>query len=108
MENPGGKILFSRPLWSLSLFLGLCLASYPRAVKALPPADDLPEEKLRTEIILEGRSPLDGQPLSASQYEELKKQLAERPYPPQVAPKIRQLVFLLRVRKFFRTIFPFL
>ena len=108
MENPKSKILFSRSLGLLNLYLGLGLVSYPCTVKALPPADDLPEEKLRTEIILEGRSPINGQPLSASQYVELQKQLAERPYPPEVAPKIRQLVFLLRVRKFFRTIFPFL
>lgn len=94
--------------WRYGVLLGLSLTSGTFPLLALPPADDLPEEKLRTEIILEGRSPLDGQPLSASQYEELKKQLAERPYPPQVAPKIRQLVFLLRVRKFIRTIFPFL
>lgn len=75
---------------------------------SLPPADDIPEEILRTEIILEGRSPLDGEPLTATEYTELMEALAENPNAPQLNPKIRQLVFLLKVRKFFRTLLPFL
>ena len=45
--------------------------------QALPTAEDIPEEILRTEIILEGRSPIDGQALSAAEYEELKVDLAQ-------------------------------
>ena len=74
----------------------------------LPPPDDIPEEILRTEIILEGRSPVDGEPLTATEYTELMEALAENPNPPQLSPRIRHLVFLLRVRKFFRTFLPFL
>ncbi|AIE72573.1 MULTISPECIES: hypothetical protein [unclassified Synechocystis] len=74
----------------------------------LPPPDDIPEEILRTEIILEGRSPVDGEPLTATEYTELMEALAENPNPPQLSPRIRHLVFLLKVRKFFRTLLPFL
>jgi hypothetical protein len=74
----------------------------------LPSPDDIPEEILRTEIILEGRSPVDGEPLTATEYTELMEALAENPNPPQLSPRIRHLVFLLRVRKFFRTLIPFL
>lgn len=75
---------------------------------ALPPPDDLPEEVLRTEIILEARSPIDGKPLTAVEYAELKEKKAESPYPPQINSKIRTLVFLLQIRKFVKTIVPFL
>jgi hypothetical protein len=73
---------------------------------ALPPAEDIPEEVLRTEIITEGRSPLDGQTLSASEYAELKAQLAQRPYPPEVAAKMQNLIFLLQIRKLFTIFTP--
>ncbi|MEL6437807.1 MAG: hypothetical protein AAFQ80_00930 [Cyanobacteria bacterium J06621_8] len=75
---------------------------------ALPPATDTPEEILRTEIILEGRSPIDGQPLSASEYEELRADLAQSRFSPQVDSDIRQIIFLLQIRKFIKTIIPFI
>lgn len=78
------------------------------SVLALPPADDIPEEVLRTEIITEGRSPIDGQPLSAAEYALLEEQLAQSPYAPEINPKIRHLIFLLRVRKVIKTFVPFL
>ena len=74
---------------------------------ALPPAEDVPEEVLRTEIILEGRSPIDGKPLSAAEYEELKAQLAHASLDKQIDPDIQQLIFLLQLRKLFKTIIPF-
>ena len=74
---------------------------------ALPPPEDIPEEVLRTEIVTEGRSPLDGQPLTAAEYAELQAKLAESPHPPQLNPKVHQVIFLLRLRKFFKTILPF-
>ena len=52
-----------------------CLQPLPG--KALPPAEDIPEEVLRTEIILEGRSPINGKPLSAAEYEQLQAELQE-------------------------------
>ena len=74
---------------------------------ALPSPEDVPEEVLRTEIILEGRSPVDGKPLSAAEYEELKAQLAQTRFRPEVNSDIQQLIFLLQLRKFFKTIIPF-
>jgi hypothetical protein len=74
---------------------------------ALPPPEDTPEEILRREIITEGRSPLDNQPLSASEYAQLKAELAESKYPPQLSAKIRHAVFLLQLLKLVRTINPF-
>jgi hypothetical protein len=38
---------------------------------ALPPASDLPEEYLRAQIILEARSPLDGDVIAAGEYADL-------------------------------------
>ncbi len=76
--------------------------------RTLPPPEDLPEEVLRTEIITEGRSPVDGEPLSATEYAELQEALAKNPNPAQLSPKIRHLVFLLQMRKFLRTVAPFL
>ncbi|MCV3213363.1 hypothetical protein OGM63_07465 [Plectonema radiosum NIES-515] len=74
---------------------------------ALPEPDDTPEEILRTEIIIEARSPVDGKPLTASEYAELLTQLQTSP-PPKLTPKIREQVFLLRIRKALFQIFPFL
>ena len=75
---------------------------------ALPPPEEIPEEVLRTEIITEARSPLNGEPLTAAEYAQLRAQLAESPFPPELDPQIRQLIFLLEVRRFIKTILPFL
>jgi hypothetical protein len=83
---------------------------YPTArLLALPPPEDIPEEVLRSEIILDARSPIDGKPLTASEYAELQAQLqTPPPTPPELAPKVRKTLNLLRVRKFLKTFFPFL
>lgn len=44
-----------------------CLFFTSEAI-ALPPPEDVPEEILRTEIITEARSAIDGQPLTAAEY----------------------------------------
>lgn len=93
------------PFRFLSLLWGLILVTTQSAV-CLPPPEEVPEEVLRTEIITEARSPLDGKPLTAAEYAQLKAQLAERSSPPQVSPNIRQLIFLLRLRQLFRTVTP--
>ncbi len=93
----------------LKFTLILSLIIIPQGMQtalALPPADDIPEEILRTEIITEGRSPLDGKPLSADDYADLETQLAQRPYPPEIVPKLQNLIFLLKIRKFFTIITP--
>jgi hypothetical protein len=92
----------------LKIFLSLsCLLIYAPVSLALPPSEDIPEEILRTEIILEGRSLLDSQPLSAAEYAQLQAELAKRGFPPEISPKIRELIFLLNLRHFFKTIVPF-
>ena len=72
----------------------------------LPPPEDIPEETLRTRIIIEARSPIDGKPLTAAEYAELQAQLASQPEP-RVDPQIEHLIFLLRLRRTIRTIIPF-
>ncbi len=79
----------------------------PNLCLALPPTEDLPEEILRTEIILEGRSPIDGKSLSATEYENLQVQLTQNRYSPQIDPELQQLIFLLQIRKLIKTIIPF-
>jgi hypothetical protein len=74
---------------------------------SLPPPEDVPEEILRTEIITEARSPIDGEPLTAAEYAQLREQLAQSPFPPTVNQKFRELIFLLRLRQLFRTVIPF-
>ncbi len=95
----------------VSASIGLAIASIPLGYKpalALPPASDIPEEVLRTEIILEARSPVDGKPLTAAEYSELQAQLQTRSAPPKLNPQVRDTIFLLRLRRTLRTFFPFL
>ncbi|MEH2225439.1 hypothetical protein [Nostoc sp.] len=86
----------------------IVLSSYWRAAAiALPPPEDTPEEILRTKIIIEARSPIDGRLLTAAEYIQLQAQLQEVP-PPKLDPKIREQIFLLRLRKTLLQFFPFL
>jgi hypothetical protein len=78
-----------------------------KPVLSLPPPEDVPEEILRTEIITAARSPIDGKPLTAAEYVELQAKLQIVP-PPKLDPKIRENIFLLRLRKGLMQIFPFL
>ncbi|OCQ92763.1 hypothetical protein BCD64_08445 [Nostoc sp. MBR 210] len=94
----------------LSLFssMGVWLISHwGSAVMALPPPEDIPEEILRTEIIIDARSPIDGKPISAAEYAELQAQLQKVP-PPELSTNLRQTVFLLRIRNALLKLFPFL
>jgi len=93
---------------SITTSIGVWLMSHwGAAVMALPPPEDIPEEILRTEIIIDARSPIDGKPVSAAEYVELQAQLQKVP-PPQLNIKLRQTVFLLRIRKVLLQLFPFL
>lgn len=75
---------------------------------ALPPADEVPEEVLRTEIITEARSPIDGRPLTASEYAELEARLQREPeIYDTLSSDIRELIFLLQIRRTVRTFIPF-
>lgn len=89
------------------------LILYPSSlVLALPPATDTPEEVLRTAIITEARSPIDGKPLTATEYAVLQTELQTsiQPVDPktQVSPQFRRTLNLLRLRKFIKTVFPFI
>lgn len=75
---------------------------------ALPPQDDIPEEILRTEIITEARSPLNGEPLSAADYATLQEHLRDPNTEPVVNPDIAQLIQLLQLRRTLKPILPFL
>jgi hypothetical protein len=79
----------------------------PLKATALPAPEDIPEEVLRAQIILDARSPLDNQPLTAAEYALLEEQLATSIYPPQINPKIRQLIALRRLQKLLQILIPF-
>lgn len=87
----------------LTLVLGITVMTAKSAV-GLPPPDDRPEEVLRTEIITDARSPIDGKPLTAAEYAQLKAQLEQRAAPPQITNKLQRLIFLLRLRRIIRSV----
>jgi hypothetical protein len=90
---------------AIALGLLLMLATPARA---LPPVDEVPEEILRNEVITEARSPLDGKPMTAREYAEFQVEL-EQANQLKAVPneKIRKLVGLLKLRKFIKTVLPF-
>lgn len=91
----------------LLIALGLWATVAGRAL-ALPPMDDIPEEVLRTEVIIQARSPLDGEPLSAADYAVLQDRLRDPNVEAVVSSDLAQLVQLLQLRRVFRPILPFL
>lgn len=75
---------------------------------ALPPAEDLPEEVLVQELILQGRSPRDGAPLSPEDYAALAGELGEFPAGSvAVSPELQSLLAQLKLLKLLRDIVPF-
>ena len=74
---------------------------------SLPPPEDIPEEILRTQIITQGRSVLNGEPLTAAEYAKLEADLEEGKYPPEIASQIRHIIFLLEIRSMINTFIPF-
>lgn len=89
--------------------MACCLALHTvQSAVSLPPPEETPEEVLRTEIITEARSPIDGKPLTTAEYAELQAQLQARKGTPQINPKLQSRIVLLRFRKLIRIILPFL
>jgi hypothetical protein len=78
-----------------------------KAVMTISPQEDIPEEILRTEIILEARSPIDGTKMTAAEYAQLQAQIQINP-PPRLNANIRDQIFLLQLRKALLQLFPFL
>jgi hypothetical protein len=75
---------------------------------ALPSDIEVPEEVLRGEVTGGARSPFDGAPLTAQEYAELQVEIERLNQVEAVAPeKLRNLVGLLRLRKFIKTVLPF-
>lgn len=73
----------------------------------VPPDRDLPEEILRADIITEARSPIDGRALSAAEFAELVvaiEQQSNRSAAASVNPEVKNLLFLLRLRGFLRSV----
>ncbi|TVP60636.1 MAG: hypothetical protein EA343_16795 [Nodularia sp. (in: Bacteria)] len=100
------KIWFGLLIASTSLLVWLT-TTWGRYVVALPPPEDIPEEILRTEIIIDARSPIDGKPVNAAEYAELQEQLRVSP-PPKLSADLRQTIYLIQLRKALLQIFPFL
>ncbi len=121
------------PIFQLSMRYYLCTLIIPLMgvtsishlpVVALPPPEDIPDEILRTEIIFEARSPIDGKPLTAVEYKELLNKLqgdyteellncpptVDSEQPPTNPPpergfcNIKHVVFQIRILKLFRTL----
>ena len=95
-------------LWLCTL-PGIVLMGTPAVAQVqLPPPEDIPEEILRTEIIFEARSPMDGEPLTPAEYATLQAELQAPSETPPISSDIRYLVFLLQARRAVRPILPFL
>lgn len=93
----------------LSIQIGGQIAIPLAQANTPPPADDIPEEVLRAEIITEARSPIDGKPLSAGQFAELAidvEQQLNRADATAVAEnsQVKNILFLLRLRGFLRSV----
>jgi len=71
---------------------------------ALPPPEDTPEEVLRSEILMEGRSALNGKPLNLAEYTTLVQGFGEDVEIEFLDPKIKSLIFDLTLLKLLRGI----
>jgi hypothetical protein len=93
----------------LALTIGGWQIVSPVCASTLPLDRDIPEEVLRSEIIIEARSPIDGKPLSANEFAELvvtTKQQLELDNSSFAAtnPKFKEALFLLRLRGFLKSV----
>ncbi len=75
----------------------------------VPSVTDLPEEVLRSEIITEARSPIDGKPLSAADFAELVIAVEQQSQRDEASAaidssKFKDLLFLIRLRGFLRSV----
>ena len=91
----------------LFLSVGLWWVLSQTVTVALPPPEDIPEEVLRSEIVVRGRSPLNGEALSAAKYTQLVQSFRETAAPGSLNPRIESLIFSLKLLRFLRTIIFF-
>jgi hypothetical protein len=95
--------------WGVALaFISAGVMGTALPVLALPPEEDIPEEVLRTRVITEARSPIDGEPMSAAAYGRLQEQLQNVNDVEVVDSDLAQLIFLLQIRRAIRPILPFI
>jgi hypothetical protein len=112
-ENPSQKVPFGKILKKLLWlsFLLVCVETLPAIAQTmypLPPAEDIPEEVLRLEEPGYGNSMITGEKLNLGEYARLSAELQDSIEPePQIGPKIKNLIFLLKIRKLLRTFLPF-
>lgn len=96
--------------WTIGMLLLTAIFIGNTRVQAAEPTaiePDLPEEVLRSEILLDGRSPFDGKRLTATEYAELQEEIKKaNAIEPQIDPKIRRLVGRLQLRKFIKRVLP--
>lgn len=107
----GRERMFLRPFYKFSFSVGVVIALMEISISpavSLPPPEETPEEVLRTEIIIEARSPVDGKALTAAEYAELQVQLQTDSTPPELNSAVQERIFLLRLRRAIRTVLPFL
>jgi hypothetical protein len=110
--TPASHILPDRPQFQISLVVGLLAATIvlgPSPARATEPMvpEEIPEEVLRSEILLDGRSNFTGERLSATEYAEMQSDIEKtNAVEPQVASKLRNLVGLVKLRKFIKTVLP--
>ncbi|WP_271252147.1 hypothetical protein [Pseudanabaena sp. Chao 1811] len=102
---------------AIATFIGFQIAtlSVPNQIfaenKSPSLQEDAPEEVLRAEIYTDARSPIDGKQLSAAEYTELMEKMRSLDnIPPEdlVSPKVREVIDLLKLRKFLRQFIPFI
>ncbi|MBC8120851.1 MAG: hypothetical protein H7Y22_03315 [Gemmatimonadaceae bacterium] len=91
------------------LNLAVTAPASPDEVPTVLAPEDTPEEVLRLEEPDYAFSPVDGTRLTLGEYAHLQAELAEaQEVAPQISPRIKQLIFLLKARKVLRTFLPFL
>ncbi|MBC7883690.1 MAG: glutathione S-transferase [Anaerolineae bacterium] len=79
-----------------------------QTVYPLPSADDTPEEVLRLEDPGYGNSMINGDKLNLGEYARLSAELQDSIEPaPKISQKLKDLIFLLKIRKLLRTFLPF-
>ncbi len=98
--------------WTLTVGVGLCWVGVARTVDAAQAAtvsEDIPEEVLQVQVNEGAYSRVDGAARSASDYTLEQKQLQIMPenVPARIAPEVKQLIDLLRIRKAILDLIPF-
>jgi hypothetical protein len=87
------------------------MISFAETLSIQSAQEDTPEEILRAEIYTDARSPIDGKQLTAAEYTELMEKLRSLDsIPPEdfVSPKVREVIGLLKLRKFLKQFIPFI